>query len=711
MLHKNFIETLLEMFHTSNKPLQLSEISKRFRLISDSEEFQELKKILKDLCRQNILVKSSRRSYTLNEFESPSIIQGILTINKGRGVVEPELLEISKVTIKNRHLLTALDGDTVLIKLLPTQKNRKPRGEIIDIVERNQAPIIGTIDFDGSFYFLVPDEEKYIIDFLIPDDKLNSAEKGDKAAAKFLRWNDPLKNPKAEIIEIIGKAGDPTVEYNTIIREYNLPEKFPIPVIKEAEKFVDRITKKTSKGRLDLRNKEIITIDPEDAKDFDDALSLEILPNGNYLLGVHIADVSSYVKENSPIDIEARYRGTSIYLVDRVIPMLPENLSNNICSLKQAVDRLAFSVFMEFSKHGVLKNYEIKETIINNKRRFAYSEVQSIIESGKGDFSELILLLHKLASTLRKRRFSKGGIDFETFELNFILDENKYPVKAILKETNEANILVEEFMLAANRAIAAYIKKLAKINNKRTLPYIFRVHEEPDTEPLNDVLEFIASLGVDIKTKSPSSKDINGILAKIKDKNEKYLVHQILIRAMAKAVYSTKNLGHYGLGFDEYTHFTSPIRRYPDLIIHRIIKEYSKNNVSNDRIQFLKMLLTDTAKQATERERLSVEAERQSVKLTSTIMSHEFIGSEFDGTISGVTDFGLFVLLDSIYAEGLLHIRDLNDDYYYYDSKRYCLIGRNLKRVFRIGKRIRVRIINANIEKRRIDLAYIDAEN
>lgn len=708
MNKKILFDELTDLFRQANRPLQLNEISRNLQVRSDSAEYQELKAYLAELVDQKILNKSSRRRYTLVDHDQSSVVEGALKIRGGRGMVMTKNPEYPTVHIKRRNLRTALDGDIVRVKLLAMRKNKKLQGEVINILERDDTPIVGTLEFDEDFFFLVPDEDKYYVDFLIPRNRLNDASDRDKVTARFISWSDPSKSPVAEIVDIIGSAGDPSVEFDSIIKEFDLNESFSGKVQKEANSLDAKISREEIKRRKDIRNLDVITIDPVDAKDFDDGLSLEELPNGNYRLGVHIADVSHYVPENSNIDIEARYRGTSVYLTDRVVPMLPERLSNNLCSLRPDEDKLAFSVFMEMGKRGGLKKYEIAETVIRSKRRFNYGEVLDIIESGKGDYSGLIEKLHHLAVALRKKRFREGGIDFQTFEVSYELDEKKNPLKAVLKKTTKSTSLVEEFMLAANRVVAGHMKKLATKQRKREVPYLYRIHEEPDKKSLKDALNFIRSFGPRIKAKQVSSRDINILLDKIGNSKEKYIVHQVLIRAMSKAAYSTKNPGHYGLGFAEYTHFTSPIRRYPDLIVHRLIKEYSSGKVPADRMKYLRMLLKDVSDHSSERERISVDAERQSNKLTGAILARKYIGEEFSGIISGVINFGLFIFIDEILTEGLLHIKDLYDDYYRYDDKNYCLIGKRHGRKFTIGSPIKVKIIEVNIEKRMIDLAYVE---
>ncbi len=706
MKYEEIVEAILTLLKENDNPVPLSDIAKKLGFKSDSLEYTELKNILKDLSKQKLILKHSRRRYSLEEITKDSTFVARIKIINDNGFVELNK-KIGTVYIKRKDLNTALDGDLVKVRLLPFVKGKKKRAEVIDIIERNDTAIAGTVEKDGDFYFLIPDEQRHYIDFLIPKNKLADAKLGDKVIAKLIHWNDPSKSPQVEVIKKIGKAGEPKIEFDSFIKEFDIKTDFPAAVLNEIKQFKDELTSEELTKRLDLRDKLIITIDPEDAKDFDDAISVEDLPNGNLLLGVHIADVSYYVREGTALDSEAFRRATSIYLADRVVPMLPERLSNELCSLQPNKDRLAFSVFMEFTPRGVLKNYELHQSIINSKRRYTYDEVQEIIDKKSGDNAELILKAHKLATILKERRLSKGGINFETFEIKFKLDSDKTPLEAKLKIPTEATSLIEEFMLAANQSAANYVKKLARKQRRKILPYIFRVHDEPDPRQIRNALQFIRTLVPIGKIKDVTSRELNSILSQFINSNEKYIVNNILIRSMAKAIYSSENIGHYGLGFKEYTHFTSPIRRYPDLVVHRLIKEYLNNKIDDIRYEWLAQFVNSAARQSSEMERLSVELERESVKLASIMLAKNYVGDIFQGVISGVTSFGLFVLLDEIYAEGLLHIRDIYDDFYYLDEKRYCLIGRHTGKIFRIGKKVNVRILKADVLKRRLDLAYI----
>jgi ribonuclease R len=705
---EEFVDQIVDIFNKKEKTLQLNEISKALGIKSTSSKYEKLKEVLNYMMMEGILSKSVRRKYTLVKRKKSNEFVGILRIQEDRGTVTVNDPEVSKVTVKRKNMHTALDGDTVLVKLLASKKEMKFEGEITNVIQRQERTIVGNIEYDGSFFFLVPDDRQYLVDFLIPSDKMKGAEAGDKVSARFLFWNNPQKSPQAEIVEVLGQSGKPAVEFDSVMREFSLPPDFPPEVAADAKNSPKKVSKVDMEGRLDLREKEIITIDPVDARDFDDALSLEKLDNGHFVLGVHIADVSHYVKESSAIDVEAIKRANSVYLVDRVIPMLPEELSNEMCSLNPNRVRLAYSVLMEMDEDTKIHNYEIRETVIKSKKRFTYEQVQAIIDTGKGPHLELVLELHKLSEKLREKRFENGGIDFHTSEIRFKLDEDKNPIEAMLKKSIPSTQLVEECMLAANKAVAEHVKNISKTYRLKTvLPFLYRVHAEPLPEKLRDSLEFVKMLGPKHNFEIKSSKDINALIDCFKDAPEEAIVNQILVRSMPKAEYSDDNIGHYGLGFEDYAHFTSPIRRYPDLIVHRLLKEYNACKPSPNRVHFLVDQLKGVGEHCTARERLAMEAERASTKLAQTILAKKNIGKTFNGSITGVMNFGLFITMDGIYAEGLLHIKDIFDDYYIFDEKNMRIYGKKSKKVFQFGKRIRVKIYSANVDKRRIDLDYV----
>lgn len=703
-------QKIISILRDSGRPMRLQELSRRLDIPPKTELYKKLLKAIDNLLSSNIILRSTRRKYRLQEYLTDTLITGIIRIEHGRGILQSS--EFKKpVTIKRKNLYTALDGDKVLVKLLGVKNNDRQYGEVIEIVSRAEHKIIGTIEHDAGLFFLVPSDEKYYIDFVVPERNLKHAQHGDRVLARLVEWNDPNKSPVAKVIQILGRSGDIATESERIIYEFKLPKEFPESVEREAAEIPARIPQSEIRRRLDLRNKLTITIDPIDAKDFDDAVSLEVLPNGNYLLGVHIADVSYYVREKSEIDREAFRRGTSVYLVDQVIPMLPEKLSNDLCSLRPNRVRLTYSVLMEFDNKLNLVRYEITESVIKSRKRLNYDEVYEFLKSGrepKNEIEKLLVELNNFAQRLREKRFSQGGINFETVEVRFVLDEDKNPISAYLKESNIATQLIEECMLAANKTVAEHIQKLmAKHRLKTELPFVYRIHEQPELEKIKGVVNFFKMMSINAKNLT-SAKAINKFLKQFEGRPEKPIVHQLLIRAMQKAIYSPDNIGHYGLGFKYYTHFTSPIRRYPDLVVHRLLKIYNKGIPNENELHRLSRIVDIASDQSSEREIVAMEAERESVRLMLTILASENVGKEFTGTISGVTNFGLFVVLDTIYTEGLIPIRDLLDDYYIYDERNIRLIGKRKGKIYKFGDRVATRIVEVDVEKRKVWLKLVE---
>ncbi len=704
---KRSVIQLLE--NAAPRSLRLAEIATLLGIAPETEEYFQLQQLLHHLVEEGILHKSRKRKYRLAD-ASLHILEGTLQVFAFDGIVRTNHPEFPVIFVERHLMHTALHGDKVKVRITTVAAENKAYGEILQVLERAQTQFVCTLEKQDNFYFAVPDDEHIHVDFLIHRSKLAGARPGDKVLVELLQWDDPYKSPVARVIEVLGKAGTSRVEFDSIVKEFHLPTQFPAAVLREAERIAREPTAKEIARRQDFRHLPTITIDPTDAKDYDDALSLEILPNGNYRLGVHIADVSYYVRENSAIDQEAFARGTSVYLVDRVIPMLPEVLSTDICSLVPHKDRLTYSVMMELSPRGVLKGYEIVESVINSDERFTYEEVQEIIE-GKREhpLSEMILHLHRLAQTQRKRRYQKGGIDFDNPELRFVLDDQFQPVDVLLKRRTDATSLIEECMLLANRTVAEHIRAISPRKGKRIqlLPFLYRIHDEPDPEKLKAALELIHSFGIKTPSRPLSSREINQLLLEIDHLPEKFVIHQLLLRAMSKAVYSEYNIGHYGLGFSNYTHFTSPIRRYPDLVVHRLLKRYAKEIPPEREWAALEEQLGAIADHCSAQERLAMEAERASIKLAQTILAQRFIGESFQATVTGVLRFGVFVMTDQYYLEGLLRIGEFFDDFYLFNEKLQSFIGQRTGKRIHIGSRLHVQLTRVNLERRELDFTYL----
>jgi len=673
------------------------EIAKRLKLASE-EELVSLKHFLHQLYEENFLTRNGKR-YKLNQNASSGKIIGELKISPGGfGFVVPNDKKLGDIFIASRNLSTAFSGDTVEVALFAKSKGKNVEGQIVDVISRKRKNIVGTLRRSHVSYFVKPDEPEIHRDIYVDKENLKGAKESDKVIVGNLFWDTSLLNPEGEIIEVIGKSGTKDAEISSIAHEFNLPLKFSSKALEEAERISENFSQEDLKDRINFRNQNVFTIDPVDAKDFDDALSIEILENENYSIGIHIADVSHYVSIGSSLDKEALERGNSVYLVGSVIPMLPEKLSNNICSLVPNKDRMTYSVIVEITKRGKVENYQIKKTIINSKRRFTYDEVQEIIENGKGHFEKEVLLLNEIAQILRKKRFRDGGIEFSTPEIRFNLDEHNKPIAIYRKDAKESNMLIEEFMLLANKICAAHISTLKNESNK---PFVYRIHDYPDAEKIIEFSKFVKSLGFSFDPGlSKNTKQFHSLMLQIKGREEEALINELAIRSMAKAVYSTKNIGHYGLGFKHYTHFTSPIRRYSDLIVHRTLFHYLEGN---NKSIYSHLKLEEISNHISATERSAIEAERLSIKIKQIEYLENHIGESFHAIISGVTHFGLFVKILDILAEGLIRVRDLEGDFYVYDEKKYSLIGRRTKKQYRLGDKVWVKLVRVDQEKSELD--------
>ena len=657
--------------------------------------------LLEGMAEQNFLIEVSPGKYKANSRGTEVIGRFERRVNGKNHVITDD---DESIFIAERNAMHAMDGDRVRVLVYAKRRGHDAEGEVVEIVEKTPQIFVGTLEVQKHFAFLLTDNKVLANDIFIPKTALKGGKTGDKAVVRITEWPDRARNPYGEVVDILGPAGENNTEIHAILAEFGLPYRYPEAVEKAANKIPDAITDEEIAAREDFRQVTTFTIDPKDAKDFDDALSIRRLSNGNWEVGVHIADVSYYVKPGSIIDKEAESRGTSVYLVDRVVPMLPERLCNEICSLRPDEDKLTFSCVFELNGNAEVQKSHIARTVIRSNRRFAYEEAQEVIETGEGDYKEEILALNDLAQKLRKRRFDNGSINFDRHEVKFDIDESGKPIGVYFKVSKEANKLIEEFMLLANRTVAEFIGKPR--DGKKPKAFVYRVHDLPDPDKMASFAAFITRFGYKIKTegsKADLSKGINSLLANVQGKPEENLVETIAIRAMAKAVYTTVNIGHYGLSFDYYTHFTSPIRRYPDLMVHRLLERYMAGGRSVN-VQSLE----DECKHASDMEQLAANAERASIKYKQVEFMGERLGEEYDGVISGITEWGLYVEINENKCEGLVPIRDLEDDYYEFDEKNYCLMGRRKHRIYRLGDPIRIKVARANLERKQLDFALVE---
>lgn len=676
--------------------------------ITDKREKDQIRSILEQLCTQGSLVEMNRGKYKLN----PSLKTAVSKANTVTGVVDMKSTgkayiicpdQPEDIFIESNNTNHALNGDKVKVHLFPKRKNRKPEGVIVEIVERAKKQFVGIVHVSKRFAFLVPDSQLINVDIYIPLTALKGAKHGQKAVAMITEWPEKATNPIGEIIHVLGQPGENNVEMNAILAEFDFPLEFPKAAEAEAKRIKNEVAPEELAKRRDFRNIWTCTIDPADAKDFDDALSLQKLPDGNWEVGVHIADVSHYVTPGSAIDAEAYERGTSIYLVDRTIPMLPEQLSNLVCSLRPDEEKLCFSAVFKLNDKAEILGEWFGRTVIKSNRRYAYEEVQVMIEGAEGDFKSELMTLHALSSKLREERFKKGSIAFKSQEVKFKLDEKGKPIGVMIKEQKEANYLIEDFMLLANRRVA---EKIATRKNKEgeAKTFVYRVHDEPNPEKLIRFSEFLKKLGYDFHTTSRKSitTSFNQLFDKILGKGEENMIETIAIRTMARAEYTTHNIGHYGLSFRYYTHFTSPIRRYPDLMVHRLLQWYLDEKGSASKEEY-----EEYCKHSSEMERKAMEAERASVKYKQAEYLMDRIGQEFDGLISGVSKWGIFVELTESKCEGMVSLRLMNDDFYYLDEENYRIIGQRWGKIYRLGDKIRIKVKKIDLQKKQMDFDLV----
>lgn len=702
MSKKELAALLIDFFHAkSSETLSMKYIFSELRLTTHPQKMLCVD-ILHDLLADDYISEIEKGKFRLTN-HGTEMVGTFQRKSNGKNTFIPEGGGES-IFIAERNSAHAMNNDKVKITFYAKRKNREAEGEVIEILERANDTFVGTLEVAKSYAFLVTENRTLANDIFIPKDKLKGGKTGDKAIVKVTEWPDKAKNPIGQVIDILGQAGDNNTEMHAILAEFGLPYVYPKAVEKAADKIPAEISAEEIAKREDFRKVTTFTIDPKDAKDFDDALSIRKLKDGLWEVGVHIADVTHYVKEGSIIDKEAEKRATSVYLVDRTIPMLPERLCNFICSLRPNEEKLAFSVIFDITEKGEVRDSRIVHTVINSDRRFTYEEAQQIIETKEGDFKEEVLTLDTIAKALREKRFSAGAINFDRYEVKFEIDEKGKPISVYFKESKDANKLVEEFMLLANKTVAEKIGCVPKNKKAKVLPY--RIHDLPDPEKLENLSQFIARFGYKVRTsgtKTDISKSINHLLDDIHGKKEENLIETVSIRAMQKARYSTHNIGHYGLAFEYYTHFTSPIRRFPDMMVHRLVTKYMDGGRSVSEAKY-----EDLCNHSSNMEQIAANAERASIKYKQVEFMSERLGQIYDGVISGVTEWGLYVELNENKCEGLVPVRDLDDDYYEFDEKNYCLRGRRKNKTYSLGDAITVRIARANLEKKQLDFELIE---
>ena len=666
-----------------------------------SAQKQKVYEVLTTMAQQEFLIETTPGRFKKRD-RGTRVTGTFERRNNGKNQIVTD--EGEEIFVAERNSMHALNGDKVEVYVFARRRHAEPEGEVTQIIERADNTFVGTLNIEKQYAFLITDSKTLANDIFIPKNKLRGAKDGEIAVVRITEWPEHSKNPIGEVVDVLGEVGNNDAEMHAILAEFGLPYRYPEAVENAAEKISDIIPDDEIAQREDFRQVTTFTIDPHDAKDFDDALSIRKLPSGLWEVGVHIADVTHYVQPGSIIDKEAEKRATSVYLVDRTVPMLPERLCNYICSLRPDEDKLAFSCIFEMDDNAHIKRSHIARTIIRSNRRYAYEEAQAIIEGAEGDYKEEIIVLNSLAQKLRNRRFENGSISFDRQEVRFEIDEEGHPISVYFKVAKEANMLIEEFMLLANQTVATTVGDTPV--GKKAKTFVYRVHDVPDPSKINDLTKFVTKFGYRTKLRSNGkelSKGLNKLLQEIKGRPEENLISTIAVRSMSKAIYTTENIGHYGLGFDYYTHFTSPIRRYPDMMVHRLLDRYLNGGRSA-----VEQSIESKCKHSSQMEQLAANAERASIKYKQVEFLGDRLGEEFDGVISGVTEWGFYVELNENKCEGLVPIRDLDDDYYELDEKNYCLVGRRTRRIYRLGDAVRVCIANANLEKKQLDFALID---
>ncbi len=710
--HNEFADTYtlpILQFLTNNasKSYNYKQLAFQLNLVDDYSK-GELQKLLKDLVNQGQLKETSKGKYKLTH-QSHYYIGTLDITHSGKAFFMCDDLE-EDIYIPKRNLNHALHGDTVRVYSYHRQRSSSKReGDVVEVIKRAKTDFVGSVQMSKNHAFVVPNDPRMYADFFVPKKHFHQAKNGDKVVVRFDGWPSNSKNPFGEIVDVLGKPGEHHTEIHSILLEYNLPYQFPENIEEEAAKIPLEISKEEIAKRYDMREVLTFTIDPKDAKDFDDALSFKVLPNGHYEVGIHIADVTHYVRPGTDLEIEAQKRATSVYLVDRVVPMLPEALSNKVCSLRPHEEKLTFSAVFEMDDNAKIIKEWYGRTVIYSDHRYTYEEAQEIIEqkthkNAQTDLEKAILRLDSLAKILRNERMQNGAITFDKIEVRFELDKANEPVDIIFKHSKDANKLIEEFMLLANKKVAQKVGYNPRKKAPSNHTFIYRVHDEPNPDKLGQLQQIIAKFGYSIDTRSTDklAKSLNRLLEDVKDKPEENLIETLTIRTMSKAVYTTHNIGHYGLAFDYYTHFTSPIRRYPDMMVHRLLQDYLDKKPSAKA-----PLYEQQCRHSSEREQLATKAERDSIKYMQVKYMQKHLHETFEGVVSGVTEWGVFVEITENMCEGLVRVQDIKDDYYLYDSDEVALIGQATKNSIRLGDKVSIKVKNTNLEKKQLDFTML----